>query len=98
MSGVRLGMFREALKKKDDMPSFMGDYFNTFWAFLRTDKENFKAEIRYTPPCPGCLKCYVEDSSKSNSWSLLSRIGSIFRARKGKRIKCVLDYTFVTAS
>ena len=81
MSGLKLGMFREALKEKDDMPSFLGDYFNTFWAFLRTSPVLFKAEIKYTPPCPGCLRCFKEPVPTNQNQSWFSKL---FRARKSK--------------
>jgi acylglycerol kinase len=85
MSGVRLGMFREALKRKADMSTILGDYFTTVWSFLWTDETIFKAEIRYTPPCPGCLKCFKEEPAKVNqNNSMVSRVMSVFRPRQAQ--------------
>ncbi|CAG7722994.1 unnamed protein product [Allacma fusca] len=84
LSGVRLGMFREALKRKADMSTILGDYFTTFWSFLWTDEQIFKAEIRYTPSCPGCLKCFKEEPIKNQNTSFVSRVMSVFRPRQAQ--------------
>jgi len=73
------------------MPSLFPNYFASFWSLFRTPEKTFKAEIRYVPPCDGCVKCAknVEAEVKPDSVilpkkdpsgpSILSRIFSIFQ-------------------
>lgn len=92
MTGLNIGQYREAAEIKKTIPSFLGEYLTTFISLLRTPKQVFKAEIRYTPACYGCKRCYIQEQIKSESKSLWSRFYSVFRTKPvyGKLIHSIL--------
>ncbi|ODN00086.1 Acylglycerol kinase, mitochondrial [Orchesella cincta] len=62
--GVNLGQYREAKKIKEEMPSFFGQLFTSFWSLLRVQPLIVKAQLNYIPTCSGCAKCKKEEEEK----------------------------------
>ncbi|CAL8113166.1 unnamed protein product [Orchesella dallaii] len=62
--GINMGQYREAKKIKDEMPTFFGQFFTTFWSLLRVQPQIVKAQLNYIPSCSGCTKCKKEEEEK----------------------------------
>jgi len=98
LAGISIGMYREAQKIKSEMPSLFPNYFATFLSLFKTEDKLFKANIKYIPPCDGCLKCKTMEekdvasvttklnqnsNNSSDSPSFWSKLFSIFQPVHG---------------